>query len=357
MWSLVWGYAVGQDSKPAQEPQYVYEVWGTSTREPSKIRPWSEPLDSEGQAENRIKELKHDYGKGGLMESSPDKPTALVVRKKIRGGSYVDSDKRKQRDKKLAEGYANEVAHKLRKEMKERKPGSSLQEFSRRIADGYRNAAAATKHLTSLTGDITQKQFRDVNNLIDSYNRTRSDFRDKAGSDGAAALSAFPQLARVTPGDLKGKLVTGKWVVWVFKNRDGRWEKQEELSFSSDNEVEAERYLNESMKREGYTATSNLRKKVINLAGTTWIRPAPYEGVADEVYRFEDGGLLRKEYPDGTVSVWRWRQQGDKLHTRLIGYEHPGRGFDPYDDPIEDESTVLNEREMGGYWKELKRQE
>jgi hypothetical protein len=347
-----------QDAKSSQAPQYVYEVWGTSTREPNKPRPWSEPLETEAQAEARIRELRRSYGKGGLRESSTDKPTGLVVRKKVKGGGYVDADKdnaeAKKGEKELAKGYANEAAEKLSKELKERKPGSTLQEYSRRIADTYRNATGATKYLTSFTGTVTQKQFQDVNNLIDSFNRMRSDFRDKAGAEGAATLSSYPLLARVTPQDLKGKLAadatTGKWIVWVFKRRDGKWEKQEDQSFSSDDQNAAENYLNASKKREGYTVTSNLPRKAIDLAGTTWTAAT---GDFWQVFRFEGGGHLGITSSTGTTLVIHWQQMDEKVYVSHL--DDAGRIL------AKDDCTLVNDNEirvdsgLGSFFNSLKR--
>jgi hypothetical protein len=77
-----------------------------------------------------------------------------------------------------------------------------------------------------------------------------------------SVLDSFPPIDPLDPNAFKDKLEpekpAGKWVVWVFKNVGGKWEKQEDQSFSSDDQKEAEKFFNEAKERDGFTATTNL---------------------------------------------------------------------------------------------------
>ena len=180
-------------------PKYVFEVRGTSSQHPNDERLWSEPFDTEAKAEARIRDLQRDYGKDGLMESTPDKPIKLKVVKKLKAAAEMATKVKEAKD-------AVDKAKKIVKDgvsAEERKVGDTLKEYANRVKDAYQNAVNAKKDLTSLTGNLTQKQFQSVNKLIDSFNQTRSDFSQKAGTPGGAVLSLYPQVARVTPQDLK----------------------------------------------------------------------------------------------------------------------------------------------------------
>ena len=113
----------------------------------------------------------------------------------------------------------------------------------------------AKKYLISMTGTIARKQFQDANNLIDGYNRIRTELirasREAAGSSLLAGftsiLTQYPEIARATPDELKGQLDSGpaarKFVVWVFKWEGGEWIKQVERALNTDNEDQARKYV------------------------------------------------------------------------------------------------------------------
>ena len=85
-----------------------------------------------------------------------------------------------------------------------------------------------------------------------------------AAPGNVSVLDRFPAMPPLDLNAFKDKLEpeksAGKWVVWVFKDVGGKWEKQEDQSFSSDDLKEAEKYFNEAKERDGFTATSNLPK-------------------------------------------------------------------------------------------------
>src|SRR5262245_58174348 len=63
---------------------YYYEVWGTSSREPTRERAWSVPLDTEGEARAAMSDLQRTHGAGGLLEHAADRPTKLHIVKTAR---------------------------------------------------------------------------------------------------------------------------------------------------------------------------------------------------------------------------------------------------------------------------------
>ncbi len=73
-----------------KDGDFYYEVWGTSTREPGHYRPWSEPFETMQAAKARFEEIKRDHAAGGLLESDPDKPLKLEIRKTSREGKSTD---------------------------------------------------------------------------------------------------------------------------------------------------------------------------------------------------------------------------------------------------------------------------
>lgn len=59
---------------------YRYEIWGGSTEEPGE-RPWSTSYATRQQAEEELEALKRRYARGGLLESSENKPVDPYIRK------------------------------------------------------------------------------------------------------------------------------------------------------------------------------------------------------------------------------------------------------------------------------------
>jgi hypothetical protein len=70
----------GGSDPPNKRKVKWYQVWGYSTQEPKKYRPWA-PIhqDDRAAAVDDLAELKRNYGKGGLLESSLDHPVAPKI--------------------------------------------------------------------------------------------------------------------------------------------------------------------------------------------------------------------------------------------------------------------------------------
>jgi hypothetical protein len=132
------------DGRPQEEVEEAqedyYEVWGASTKEPNKERPWSESFDREAKAQARLKELEPDYAKGGLMESASDKPTALKIRKPVK------TVKRIKKAKDAAQGKTEE-----------RKVGDTLRVYAKDVEQAAEQVKTATERtITALreNGDV-----------------------------------------------------------------------------------------------------------------------------------------------------------------------------------------------------------
>jgi len=170
---------------------YQYVVMGTSTKEPGRKRPWSVQFDSYDQAVNRLKEIKHDYyGSNGPLLSSVDKPTNLeVVKIAKQDASKQPTDKKDRPPKKP-----------------NMKPGDVLKEYERRIERAYEKARDAKLTATHNVRSLTEKQFRDVNNQIDAYNKYREEVRVATGS----FFNSAPQLTRIDPSVLPKQTGTSR---------------------------------------------------------------------------------------------------------------------------------------------------
>lgn len=217
----------------------------------------------------------------------------------------------------------------------ERKRGDTLREYRDALKSAYDRAMNAKRNLTSMTGTVTQKQFRDVNNLIDSFNRSRNDLSEKAGGDAGPVLSQYPAIPAVTPGELRGTLATGasqgKYTVFVYKQVNGQWVKQEDRTWGTDDATRAERYVEEIKSVPGWTATSNLPNPAQQLAGSVWIVTSS-DGQRDRWVFGQSDDLsyqnlsVQRDHGTGTWSVsgnsltvrtgyasWRGTIQGDRI--------------------------------------------
>lgn len=193
--------ARGQDSSPSgDQPTYSYEVWGTSTQQPTRQRPWSEPYDSKAAAQARLLQLKKDYSSGGLMRAYPDKPLNLQVVERVR--SAVDKAS---------------VAKKVK--AAEHRVGDTLKEYANQIKSVYERIVHLKHTLGSGVRKLSSEQLASVNREIDSYNRLRDDVdRQFPGDDECATLlQRYPAMDRVPPqpasgGPAQTETMVGVWI-------------------------------------------------------------------------------------------------------------------------------------------------
>jgi hypothetical protein len=310
-----------EQTKADDTSKYYYEVRGASAiNHPDPESVWGTNYETESIAEAKIKEWERLYAKGGLLEYDLDKPIKLRVVKMLKpvihtAKNAVEAKDAVDKAKKTAENGLTAA---------ERKLGDTLKEYTNRIKDAYQNATNAKKAVMSLTDKISEKQFNDANTLIDRFNRDRSSFSEKAGTLSGPFLASYPEMPRILVGELKGKLATdkavGKWNVWVFKQNNGQWEKQEDQSLSTDDEREAQKYLDESKGKAGFTATSNLPNKFLDIANSKWVGKATVvfddgtEQITDNVsYTFESNGRSLYQNPGHNNITYSWKIESGRI--------------------------------------------
>ena len=193
-------------SQTAQE--YYYTVVGGSAKEPSRIRPWSEPFDTEAAAQARLNSILRDHRMGGLLEFDADSPRGLNILKEPKAPKPAkDADDKEPKKSNLVKDV-DDAAQRAKKLLTglEHQVGDTLKEYTNRIAVAYENATKAKAGMTALTGKIARQQFEDVNKQIDGFNGLRTEASQKVGVAGDSLMARYPTMSRVTPQDLKGKL-------------------------------------------------------------------------------------------------------------------------------------------------------
>jgi hypothetical protein len=292
-----------KQDQPATEPQTIevtvyYAVVVDKDAKDVRIGP---DRRTQAEAEQDVKRWDNEHPKSLLLAVVREKTRKTPVSKLKDAKEAAD----KVKDAKEAVDKAKEIQE---KGPEERKLGDTLKEYTDRIKDTYENVKNLKSNMLSMTGKISRKQFDDANKLIARYNKSRDELgkvekqfstarsdRFKAaplpGSSGGvrkggtppqanvSVLDKFPAMAPLDPNDFMDKLEpekpAGKWVVWVYKNVGGKWEKREDQSFSSDDQEAAEKYFKKAKELDGFTATTNLPpsakpESTGKFAGTTW---------------------------------------------------------------------------------------
>jgi hypothetical protein len=210
---LAWvGLVRGEDKKDNENEGYEirWEVRGKSTRS-SEDRAWSESYANHAEAVAEMEAKNRSYGPGGLQAAAPEKPVDMYVHK-IRVPK-TSADKPTTAKEALENVTLAKKALDKAKEISngvaaaERKLGDTIKEYADIVKQLYENATKATDNLTSMTGSITEKQFGDVNKLIDGYNKDNDKLDQLGRGAGGGAIPSFPRLSRVTQKDLKAKIV------------------------------------------------------------------------------------------------------------------------------------------------------
>jgi hypothetical protein len=107
---------------------------------------------------------------------------------------------------------------------KQRKLGDTIKEYKDMVAQSYRQVTEAKKTLTGGVAALSAAKFKEVNALIDQYNREVSDFRSVMGKD---ASLGFDSMDPVQPPTAEQPEVVGSWSAgdnqWDFR-ADGTWQ-------------------------------------------------------------------------------------------------------------------------------------
>ncbi len=204
----------------------------------------------------------------------------------------------------------------------ERKRGDTLKEYRDALKDAYNRVMNAKRDLTSMTGRISEKQFDDVNRLIDSYNRSNDGLAQSSGAGGGTGIDRLPSIARVTPGELRGKLAAegseGRYTVFVYKQVNGQWVKQEDRTLSTDDASRAEKYVEDVKRVSGWTATSNLPQRepqFVSVAGRTGVGVlGVINGGTRFSVNFQSGGVaVMGTAEEGSTFTGTWWQTGNTI--------------------------------------------
>ncbi len=97
----------------------------------------------------------------------------------------------------------------------ERKLGDTVKEYKDMVAKSYQQAVDVKKTLTGGVASLTDAKFRQVNGLIDQYNREIKDFQSVMGKDGNLGFSPMtrvePPKAEAEPPKSDKLEIAGKW--------------------------------------------------------------------------------------------------------------------------------------------------
>jgi hypothetical protein len=204
----------------------------------------------------------------------------------------------------------------------ERKRGDTLKEYRDALKDAYNRVMNAKRDLTSMTGRISEKQFDDVNRLIDSYNRSNDGLAQSSGAGGGTGIDRLPSIARVTPGELRGKPEAegseGRYTVFVYKQVNGQWVKQEDRTLGTDDASRAEKYVEDVKRVSGWTATSNLpqrERQFVSVAGRTGVGVlGVINGGTRFSVNFQSGGVaVMGTAEEGSTFTGTWSQTGNTI--------------------------------------------
>jgi hypothetical protein len=207
----------------------------------------------------------------------------------------------------------------------ERKRGDTIKEYGDALKGAYDRVMTLKRDMTSMTGTIAERQFRNVNNLIDSFNRSRNDFAQTAGSAAGPILANYPAISPIAPGELKGKLAPaaaeGRYTVFVYKQVSGQWVKQDDRTLSTDDADQAEKYVGDVNRVRGWTATSNLPKREPAITNVEGKSGSGILGVINggTPFRaeFRPGGVvIMSTGEEGVTFEGRWSQTGNSISMR-----------------------------------------
>ncbi len=130
----------------------------------------------------------------------------------------------------------------------ERKRGDTIKEYKASLQLAFNRAMNAKAQLTSTTGQLTLKQFNDVNALIRSFNNRYDAASAKGWSfDGT-------EMSRLEPLSAKSSRA---YTVYVFKQSGGQWVRDDTRSFVSNDLDAVQGYVVQVKRIRGWTATTN----------------------------------------------------------------------------------------------------
>jgi hypothetical protein len=178
--------------------------WGLRDDPPDKytLGIWTKPTESEAVARAKAA-IAGTAGNGNLaithflIEGEPSVRTKMAVRAqeakelldRVKEGKKAVDDA-----KKVAKGEQSLL------KASERKLGDTIKEYKDMVAKSFAQVTEVKNTLTGGVSSLTDANFRQVNGLIDQYNREIADFRSVMGKD---ADLGFAPLARVQANEPK----------------------------------------------------------------------------------------------------------------------------------------------------------
>jgi hypothetical protein len=203
----------------------------------------------------------------------------------------------------------------------ERKKGDTLKEYWDQIKQAFDRAMNAKKDLTSMTGQITIKQFNDVNNLIANFNKQYDDASAKGISLAGTGIE------RLQPINAER---SRKYTVLVYQQQGGKWVKDESRSIVSDDLASVQGYVVKVKSVRGWTATTNApdaksqpladtmphdETTFLSLNGKTGTgKLGKIDGGTKFIVEFQDGGTaVMSTAEEGKPFRGTWKQTGKNV--------------------------------------------
>lgn len=131
-----------------------------------------------------------------------------------------------------------------------KRPGDVLKNYKDEIVRAWRRVTNAKQELLARTGQITLKQFNDVNKLIASFNQ-QYDSGIKQGWSSAFSDLGVQRVEPVSPEGAK------QYTVYVYQQQGGQWAKDDNRSLVSDDLKYVQGYVKDVKKAKGWTAKTN----------------------------------------------------------------------------------------------------
>jgi hypothetical protein len=139
--------------------------------------------------------------------------------------------------------------------------GDVLKQYKDEIVNAYKRVVNAKQYLLSTTGQITIKQFNDVNKLIAEFNQQY----DAGAKQGWSSAFSGMGVQRVDPVNAEG---SRKYTVLVYQDQGGQWVRDDSRSIVSNDLESVQDYVVQVKSVRGWTATTNAPEPEFPIPGT-----------------------------------------------------------------------------------------
>jgi hypothetical protein len=201
-----WVSFARSDTPQAYELYSAYKTKAEADKAAQDIRAWA------ARTGWKVADIKIE------KEAGPAKPATASSEKEKPSGALADlgamtpllSQLRDLGDRVMQAKKAVDKAREILDKglvAKERQLGDTLKEYGQAVAKAYDYATRAKRELTSLTGSISEREFKRVNSLIDTYNRHRVDLGASQSPPLLSPPLRLPGISRVRPGQMKASIL------------------------------------------------------------------------------------------------------------------------------------------------------